>query len=138
MAELVRVSFSLEKPLWARLKELTRRRRYGNRSEFIRDMIRDRLVEQEWENNEEALGTITLIYDHHARGLSEKLTELQHDHYDEIMATTHIHLDQHHCAEMIMVRGRAQHLREIADQLRQQKGTLHAVLSLSSTGRKLV
>jgi CopG family nickel-responsive transcriptional regulator len=138
MTELIRVSFSLEKPLWARLKELTRRRRYGNRSEFIRDMIRDRLVEQEWENNEEALGTITLIYDHHARGLNEKLTELQHEHYHEIMAATHIHLDQHRCAEMIMVRGQAQHIRAIADLLRQQKGTLHAVLSLSSTGRKLV
>ena len=137
MPEVVRLSFSLEKPLLAALERLTRLSRRANRSEFIRDLIRDRLVRQEWANNEEAVGTITLIYDHHSRRLSEKLTQLQHDHCQEILAATHIHLDEHRCAEMIMVRGRAGQIRRIAELLGQQKGALHSALSLSSTGRKL-
>ena len=138
MADLVRLSFSLEKPLAARLTKLVKQGRYDNRSEFIRDMIRDRLVERAWEENEEALGTITLIYDHHARGLSNKLTHLQHHHHEQVMATTHVHLDHDRCAEMIMLRGRAKNIQQLADLLRQQKGVLHAELAISSTGKRLV
>ena len=137
MANLVRMSFSIEKPLLQRLERLVKSSRYTNRSEFIRDLIRDRLVEQEWEKNQEALGTITLIYDHHARGLTDRLTNLQHQHHESVLATTHVHLDQHTCAEMVMVRGRAARIRAMADLLHQQKGVLHASLSMSSTGKKL-
>jgi CopG family nickel-responsive transcriptional regulator len=137
MSDLVRMSFSIEAPLLARLEKLLKSSRYTNRSEFIRDMIRGRLVEREWEADQEALGTITLIYNHHARGLSEKLTELQHHHHQSVLASTHVHLDHDTCAEMIMVRGRASQLRAVADLLRQHKGVLHAALSMSSTGKKL-
>lgn len=137
MSELERLSFSIEKPLLERLEKMVRESRYANRSEFIRDLIRSRLVEQEWESDQEALGTITLIYDHDARHLNERLTDLQHQHHTAILATTHIHLDQHLCAEMIMVRGRAGEIKGIADLLRQQKGVLHAALSMGSTGKKL-
>jgi len=137
MGRVERLSFSLEAPLLERLERLVRDGRYANRSEFIRDLIRDRLVAQEWELNEEALGTITLVYDHHARELNRKLLDLQHDHHGAVLASTHVHLDPHLCAEMIMVRGSAEHLRQLADLLRQQKGVLHATLSMSSTGRRL-
>ncbi len=137
MSNLARLSFSLERPLLDRLEKLLRDSKYQNRSEYIRDLIRDQLVEQEWERNEEALGTITLIYDHHMRQLSDKLTHLQHEHHDEVLAATHVHLDHHLCAEMIMVKGRAQRVRSLADRLRQQKGVLHSTLSMSSTGKKL-
>jgi CopG family nickel-responsive transcriptional regulator len=137
MSNLARLSFSLEKPLLDRLETLVADSHYENRSEYIRDLIRGQLVEKEWERNEEALGTVTLIYDHHARQLSDKLTDVQHDYHDAILATTHVHLDHHLCAEMIMVRGRADRIRSLADQLRRQKGVLHATLSMSSTGRKL-
>lgn len=137
MNDLERLSFTIEKPLLQKMEKLMRRGKFTNRSEFIRDLIRSRLVEAEWEHNEEALGTITLIYDHDTRQLSDKLTSLQHEHHHAVMATTHIHLDHHLCAEMIMCRGRAHVLRELAEQLGKQKGVLHSQLSMSSTGKQL-
>lgn len=137
MADLVRLSFSLEKNLYDRLESVARTRQYGNRSEFIRDILRDRLVEDEWEKNHETLGTITLVYNHHHRKTNQALTGVMHRHHTVVLATTHIHLDEAICAEMIMLRGRARQLREIADSLGQQKGVLHTALSMSSTGKKL-
>ncbi len=137
MSDLVRLSVSLEQSLYKRLERLVRESRYTNRSEFIRDLIRDRLVAREWKQGKEAVGTITLIYNHHARRLSEKLTDLQHDHHREVLATTHVHLDHDMCAEMIMVKGLARDIQELADRLGQQKGVLHAKLSMGSTGGKL-
>lgn len=137
MSDLVRVSMSLEKRLLDRLEELVRTSRYTNRSEFIRDMIRERLVQQAWEANEEAVGTVTMVYDHHRRRLTQKLTELQHHHHTKVLAVTHVHLDEHLCAETILMRGRAREIRRLADLLRQQKGVLHASLSMSSTGADL-
>ncbi|MCC6490708.1 MAG: nickel-responsive transcriptional regulator NikR [Candidatus Hydrogenedentes bacterium] len=137
MADLERLSISIEQPLLDRLEVMIRESGYTNRSEYIRDLIRNRIVKEEWERNEEALGTITLLYDHHQRGLSDRLTDLQHDHHHAILATTHLHLDHHLCAEMIMVRGRASMVRKLADAMRKEKGVLHAELSLSSTGKKL-
>ncbi len=137
MSNLARLSFSIEQPLLERLERLLQETSYQNRSEFIRDMIRQQLVDQEWERNELALGTITILYDHHIRQLSEKLTDLQHDHHEAILATTHVHLTHHLCAEMIMVKGRADLIRSLANRLRQQKGVLHATLSMSSTGERL-
>lgn len=138
MSDLVRMSFSIETPLLRRLEKMVKAHKYTNRSEFVRDMIRDRLVEQEWGQNEQAVGTITLVYDHHARLLSQKLTGLQHKHHGAILATTHVHLDEHMCVEMILTKGPAGDIRELADRLRQQKGVLHATLSMNSTGQRLL
>lgn len=137
MSELARLSFTIEESLLKRLEYLMKRGKFRNRSEFIRDLIRSRLVETQWEQDEEALGTITLVYDHETRQLSDKLTALQHEHHHAIMATTHVHLDHHLCAEMIMCRGRAHVLRELSEQLGQQKGVLHSQLSMSATGKQL-
>lgn len=137
MSDLVRFSVSLEQPLFDRLEKLVAAGDYSNRSEYIRDMIRDRLVEQQWERNELAIGTITLVYDHHSRMLSEKLTDLQHDHHDEILASTHVHLSHDICVEMILMKGRADRIKTLADKLRQQRGVLHGTLSISSTGQSL-
>ncbi len=136
-SELVRLSFSLERSLLNRLEKLLAASRYTNRSEFIRDMIRDRLVAEEWVRGQEALGTVTLLYDHHTRGLSEKLTDVQHDHQANVLATTHVHLTHDLCAEMIMATGKADDIQALADALRQQKGVLHAALSMSSVGKRL-
>ncbi len=138
MSELVRLSISLEKPLADRLERMVRGSRYTNRSEFIRDLIRQRLVEQQWaDERREVVGTITLIYDHHARQLSDRLIDIQHDHHDQILATTHVHLSHDHCAEMIMVRGQAGRIRRLADDLRKQRGVLHAGLTMSAPGAAL-
>ncbi|MBK7976768.1 MAG: nickel-responsive transcriptional regulator NikR [Deltaproteobacteria bacterium] len=137
MSKLVRVTMSLEESLMKRLEKLVESSRYTNRSEFIRDMIRERLVQQAWDGNEDAVGTVTLVYNHHKRKLTQKLTELQHHHHTKVLAVTHVHLDEHLCAETILMRGRAREIRQLADLLRQQKGVLHASLSTSSTGQDL-
>lgn len=137
MSELVRLSLSLEKPLFEQLEKLVRQRGYENRSEFVRDMIRKRLVETQWEKDQEVLGTITLVYDHHHRQLTEKLTDLQHHHHHQVMVTTHVHLTHDLCAEVILVRGRAHQVRQLADLLHKQKGVLHGELSMTSTGAEL-
>jgi CopG family nickel-responsive transcriptional regulator len=131
------MSFSIEKPLYRKLEQLVKESRCTNRSEFVRDMIRDQLVARQWQGDEEALGTITLVYNHHMRRLGERLTDVQHHHHDQILASTHVHLDEELCAEVVIVRGRASAIRHIADELRQQKGVLHAALAMSTTGKHM-
>ncbi len=137
MSNLARLSFSIEEDLMKKMSRLMKRGRIKNRSEFIRDLIRSRLVELEWEKDAEAIGTTTLVYDHDTRRLSDKLTQLQHKHHNAVLATTHVHLDHHLCAEMIMVKGRARLIQDLSEALGQQKGVLHASLSMSSTGKQL-
>ncbi|MFW5997085.1 MAG: nickel-responsive transcriptional regulator NikR [Verrucomicrobiota bacterium] len=137
MSNLVRLSLSLEKSLYDKLERMVRRSGYKNRSEYVRDLIRDQLVEDEWNENQPVVGTITIIYNHHKRMLSETLTDVQHQHHDAILATTHVHLDAEMCAESIIVKASPAHVREITDELRQQKGVLHAALSIGSTGQQL-
>ena len=137
MSKLVRSSYAMEKDLVDRLESLIRESRYTNRSEFIRDLVREKLVAAEWKKNEEVLGTITLVYDHEKRELSRKLVSLQHHHHEcHVLAATHVHLDDHLCAEMIMARGKASDIRALADLMRSQKGVLHAALSTSAAGLK--
>ena len=137
MTELTRLSFSIEKPLLEQLEKLRKDSKYANRSEFIRDMIRQQLVGRQWQDDRETLGTITLLYNHDLHKLSEKLTDLQHHHHQSILVSTHVHMDKHLCAEVLLVKGRASQIRRLANLLRQQKGVLHAALSLSSTGKSL-
>ncbi len=137
MPELIRLSLSIEKPLFDRLERLVKQSGYTNRSEYVRDMIRERLVEGEWEKDREVLGTITLVYNHYQRQLSERLIELQHHHHAAVKVTTHVHLSRELCAEVIVVQAKAKQVRELTDLLRQQKGVLHADLTMSSTGASL-
>lgn len=137
MTDLVRVSFSIEKTLLDQLGKLVSRSKYENRSEFIRDMIRNHLVKKDWEKNRETLGTITVVYNHNARQLNKKLTDVQHQHHTAVLATTHVHLDKNLCGEMIMVKGPADRITEIANLIRRQKGVLHSSLSMSGTGKTL-
>lgn len=134
MSDVIRVSFSLESGLFEHLESLRRTQGYGNRSKFLCDLIRDRLVEERWKGNEEAVGTVTLIYDHHAYRLSDRLVDVQHRHHDVVLATTHVHLDQHMCAEVLLLKGTVKQLRDIASALRREKGVLHSDLSMSTPG----
>ncbi len=136
-AKVVRTSFSVEPALLEAFEKLARLRRAQNRSEFFRDLVREKLVEKEWEEDKECLGTITILYDHTKRTLSQRLTRLQHGHFHHILASTHVHLDHDLCAEAIIVRGRASRIRAMADLLGRQKGVLHAALSIGSLGRDL-
>ena len=137
MPGVARLSFSIEQPLLDRLERLVREAGYANRSEFIRDMIRERLVTEQWARNENVVGTVTLVYNHHVRGLADRLTHTQHHHHNVILASTHIHLDKDLCAEIVVVKGQASEIQSLASELKQQKGVLHATLSVSSTGELL-
>lgn len=137
MSDLVRFTVSIERSLFEKLEREVAAHEYRNRSEFVRDLIRNYVVEQEWQTDEILLGTISLLYDHHVRGLTERLTTRQHDFAGTVLATTHVHLSHHLCAEMIMVRGTGKDIRALTDRVQREKGVLHAKLATGTTGESL-
>jgi CopG family nickel-responsive transcriptional regulator len=138
MSELSRIGVAIDATLLEKFDQLIARRGYTNRSEAFRDLIRDALVEKAWEApDSKVVGTVTIVYDHHVRLLSEKLTELQHNFYHHILSTLHVHLDHDHCLEVLVVRGRAADVRKIADSLISTKGVKHGRLSITSSGAGL-
>jgi CopG family nickel-responsive transcriptional regulator len=135
MSELRRIGVAIDGELLDRFDALLASKSYANRSEGFRDLIRDALVrEQTADPDCEAVGTLTLVYDHHVRELSAKLTGVQHDHYREIISTLHVHLDHHNCLEVLVLRGRAGEVRRIAGQLISAKGVKHGRLTLTAAG----
>jgi CopG family transcriptional regulator, nickel-responsive regulator len=133
MAELTRTGIAIDADLLARFDRFIARQGYANRSEAFRDLIRDRLVSAAIEAPEaQVVGTITLIYDHHSRLLPDKLTNLQHDHHDVIIASTHAHLDHNTCLEVLVVKGQAKQVQKLADRLIGTKGVRHGRLVMTS------
>ncbi len=138
MGKIERFSVSLEGELLKAFDAYLDQMGYTSRSEAVRDLIRDKLVVKEWQDPKaEGVGVVTLVYDHHRRDLPEKLTELQHRFFREILSTTHIHLDTHNCLEVIIVRGQARKIQSIADLLISTKGVKHGRLLATTTGRTL-
>lgn len=135
MSSLVRFGISMDSELLQRYDALIQRKGYANRSEAIRDLVRDDLVHQEWEDDGgEKVGTITLIYDHHVRELSEKLTSMQHASQDTVISAMHVHLDHHNCLEVLAVKGKGADIRSIADALIGTKGVKHGKLVMTTSG----
>lgn len=135
---IVRFGISLENALLERFDSLIKKKGYASRSEAIRDLIRDTLVMEEWETvTAETVGTITLVYAHDTRELADTLTDLQHHYYTAIISTMHIHLDEHNCLEVIVVKGRAKDIKTIADRLIGTKGVKHGKLTVTTTGKHL-
>jgi len=138
MAELSRIGVAIESDLLKKFDALIERRGYTNRSEAFRDLIRDELVEKAWEAPDKpVVGTVTIVYDHHVRLLSEKLTDLQHDYHPYILSTLHVHLDHDHCLEVLVVKGKAGAVKKIADALISTKGVKHGRLTITSSGAEL-
>lgn len=139
MGELVRFGVAMDEDLLDRFDTLVSRRgTAANRSEAIRDLVRDALVEAEWEiSSEEIVGTVTMVFDHHANDLSERLDAIQHAHHDKVISTLHVHLDAHNCLEVLVVRGASGDVRSIADSLLGTKGVKHGKLVTTTTGRHL-
>jgi CopG family nickel-responsive transcriptional regulator len=137
MPEIARFGVSIPNSLLTNFDHLIQQKGYENRSEAIRDLIRDRLVKQEWESNKETVGTITIVYNHHTRELSKVLTNLQHEFYKAIISTLHVHLDQHNCLELLVVKGKGNELKKMSDRLIETKGVKHGNLSLTTTGKNL-
>jgi len=138
MGETVRFGISMDDKLLESFDRLIERKGYANRSEAIRDLIRAAQVELEWEEDAtDAIGTVTLVYNHHVRDLSDKLTEQQHAHHDQIVSSLHVHLDAHNCLEVLVVKGKAGEVRRIADELIGVKGVKHGKLVMTTTGAGL-
>lgn len=138
MGSLRRFGVSMEEDLLDKFDQLARSRGYGNRSEFLRDLARRELVEQQWElEDAEVAGTVTLVYDHDARGLGDELTHVQHDHHDLVLSSLHVHLDESNCLEVVVLRGSAARVRALADALISRRGVKHGQLTMTSTGRGL-
>jgi CopG family nickel-responsive transcriptional regulator len=137
MSSLVRFGVSLDKELLLQFDRIIKGQKYTNRSEAIRDLIREDLVKREWHEGKEISGTITLIYDHHKRTLVNKLMDIQHDFGDIIISSQHIHLDHNNCLEVIVVQGTPQQAQKLADSLKSVKGVKHGTLSMSTTGKDI-
>jgi CopG family transcriptional regulator, nickel-responsive regulator len=124
MAELLRFGVAMDQVLLQRFDRLVAERGYENRSEALRDLVRRELDQDAWERGAETAATITLVYDHHARELTERLTEIQHDHGELIISTLHVHLDHDHCLEVIACKGPSRTLKAMADRLIGEKGVI--------------
>nr|WP_028579893.1 nickel-responsive transcriptional regulator NikR [Desulfogranum japonicum] len=134
---LKRFSISLEENLLGKFDTYLEDKGYSNRSEAVRDLIRKALVNEEWEQDAEVVGVVTLVYDHHRPQLQERITELQHDYYQQITSTTHVHMDHHNCLEVTIVKGKASSVQELAESLIALRGVKDGSLTMSSTGGHL-
>jgi len=134
-----RFSASLPPQLMSQLDAMVRAKGYDNRSLAIADMIRAQLVEHSVQQNDDAeiAGSITLVFDHHHRGLQDLLNNVQHDHGENIIATLHCHLDHDNCLEILAVRGKAVDIKRLADELIAAKGVKHGKLTITGTGKDL-
>lgn len=133
-----RFGVSMSRRLLRRFDHIIRSKGYRNRSEAIRDVVRDYLVGQEWaRGTSQVVGTVTIVYDHHTRELGEALTHLQHEHGAVVTCSTHVHLDAHNCLEVVVLKGRAAAVQAIADQLISTRGVKHGKLVCTTTGARV-
>jgi CopG family nickel-responsive transcriptional regulator len=138
MENVTRFSVSVDKELLRELDQMCREKGYDNRSLAIADMIRAHLVEHRQQlGKREIAGSITLVYDHHKHHLQDLLTDLQHEHREIIISALHCHLDHDNCLEILAVRGKADGVKRLADELIAAKGVKHGKLTITSTGRDL-
>jgi len=135
MSDLRRFGVAIEGKLLDQFDQLMARRGYTNRSEAFRDLARAELVRESGQKpNAVVVGTVTIVYDHHVRLLSEKLTELQHQHHKCIVSALHVHLDHDNCLEVVVLRGKAQDVQQVADSLISTKGVKHGRLIVAAAG----
>jgi len=138
MADLIRFGVSLDKELSGNFDKRIKQKGYNNRSEAIRDLIRQDLIDKVWSEGGEIAGAITLIYDHHKKELLNIITDIQHDYQKVIISAQHIHLDHDNCLEIIAVKGDPKEVQKLANTLKAVKGVKHGTLSMSTTGKGLI
>ena len=139
MGVLRRFGVSMDEILLEKFDALINEKGYQNRSEAIRDIVREQLVSEEWKSEKgEKVGTVTLVYNHHKRGLSDELNHIQHEMGKFIISTMHIHLDHDNCLEMIIVKGEAKKVKQLVDRLIGLKGVKHGRFVMTTTGKEIV
>lgn len=133
MGDTTRFGISIDSDLLDSFDRLLLQKGYQNRSEAIRDLIRAAIVEEKMDaGQEEMVGTVTMVYNHHVRDLADKLTEHQHQHHHQIVSALHVHLDAHNCLEVLVLKGKSIDIRQLADELLGVKGVKHGKLFLTS------
>jgi CopG family transcriptional regulator, nickel-responsive regulator len=138
MGELVRFGVSIPDDLLEKFDVLISQKGYTNRSEAIRDLIRDRLVDDEWVQSEhEVVGTVTVVYNHEQSDLAQKLTEIQHRQHDLIISSVHVHLDQHNCLEVLIMRGKSEDVRKAGQLLISTRGVKHGKITTTTSGKEI-
>ena len=137
MSKLSRTGVSLENDLLEEFDRLLAKRGYANRSEAFRDLIREALLTDSIVSNKPAVGTLTLVYDHHVPSLGQKLTEIQHRAGAMVLAATHVHLDNHYCLEVIIMKGRSREIQAIAGGMLALRGVELGKLVLTNSGKSL-
>jgi len=134
MKNVKRFGVSLEEDLLKELDNFSKTHKFPNRSQAVRFLIRNNVIQQKWEHNKEVAGCMVLVYDHHKRDLMNKSVSLQHKYEDLVLSVQHVHLDHHNCLEMVALRGKAMKLKELADKLIALKGIKHGQLIMSGMG----
>ncbi len=138
---LERTAISLEEDLLAQFDRLTKRRGYNNRSEAIRDLIRDQLVQDEWSRQEkdstDKVAVVSLVYDHDSASLAQKLTHIQHENHQAVVSSLHVHMDHHNCLEVLILRGPAEEIMAMGESLISTKGVKYGKVVPATTGRHL-
>ena len=134
MAELTRTGVSLEEDLLKQFDKVIAKRGYKNRSEAIRDLIRESLVEEAVDRNKEVVATLSMVYDHHKSDLSNKLNAIQHHSHGNVLAATHVHLDLDNCLEVVIMKGRSSEVQHLADHMLAMRGVKHGKLVITTTG----
>jgi CopG family nickel-responsive transcriptional regulator len=138
MGSLDRFGVSMDETLLRRFDALVAERSYASRSEAIRDLVRKELVRTEWEDpRAEVVASISLVYEHREHHLSDILTDMQHRYHRNIISTTHVHLDEHNCLEVVIARGPSRLVKTIADALVSTKGVRHGGVVASTSAEKL-
>jgi CopG family transcriptional regulator, nickel-responsive regulator len=141
MGDLVRFGVSAEEELMINFDRLSAEKGYSNRSEALRDLMRDALVQarlEKFPDTADVLGSLTLVYNHHARELSERMRDIQHERHGLVVSVLHIHISHDDCMEVIALRGRAGAIRELANALLSLKGVKHGKLFLTLPTREIV
>ena len=139
MGGTIRFGISLDSELLEKFDKLCEERSYPTRSEAIRDLIRNELVQKEWQDqNQEVAGTLTLVYDHHQSDLAQKMIEIQHSALEVIISTLHVHIDHKNCMEVLVLKGAVRDINDISRRLTSTRGIKHGKLSLSTTGKDLI
>ncbi|MBI3726326.1 nickel-responsive transcriptional regulator NikR [bacterium] len=132
---VARFTVSIEGDLLVELDRYLREKGYTNRSQGVRDIVRARFVQEEWERGERStIATVNLVYDHHKRELMEKLAHVQHEHLETIVSALHVHLDHEHCLEVLVLRGPGRELKRLGESLMATRGVIHGSMSFSTTG----
>jgi CopG family nickel-responsive transcriptional regulator len=138
MGKLIRFGVSLDAALLKKFDPFIAKLGYKSRSEALRDLIREKLVAEEWKADQDpTMGVLSLVYSHEVRELSKKLNDIQHHHLGIILSTTHIHMDEHNCLEVVILKGPGKEIQEVASLLLSAKGVKHGKLIMTTTGSHL-